>query len=306
MYKVYSANRLEFLCQKLADNIKESDSGVFGKEIFITQSAGMKAWLKTELSRRNGVIANFDFNNQDGFYAEVYQLIFGERLSNNNEIIKYRLFKLLDIGEFRAGFPEVAGYYAGKDQRRIQLSAKIADLFDQYQLYRPAMIEGWMNGNLTTENPEEKWQLWLWKRLNLEPRFAARDRVIGKLNENKDKIKKSYPRISLFGITVFTDFHLEFFRELGKYTNVDFYLCLPTDHKETHNDLLESFGSKFKELTAMVEEKLGEFEYERQEYLGDTLLPGLQNGILNNTNYLVFSDDDFNSDKLLLHSCKGG
>ena len=50
MYNLYTSNRLESLCQTLAENIRRPEHGVFGKEVIITQSAGMNAWLKTELA----------------------------------------------------------------------------------------------------------------------------------------------------------------------------------------------------------------------------------------------------------------
>ncbi|HBQ59654.1 MAG TPA: hypothetical protein DD671_08530, partial [Balneolaceae bacterium] len=46
------------------------------------------------------------------------------------------------------------------------LSAQIADIFDQYQVYRPDMMQSWLNNEITTDNPNERWQSRLWKRLN--------------------------------------------------------------------------------------------------------------------------------------------
>ena len=43
----------------------------------------MTAWLKTELAKSIGVIANVSFINQDALLIELYQLLFGERLRNN-------------------------------------------------------------------------------------------------------------------------------------------------------------------------------------------------------------------------------
>jgi len=56
---IYSSNHLEKLCQILAENIGRTGSYIFGKEFLVTQSAGMNAWLKTELAQRNSIFANF-------------------------------------------------------------------------------------------------------------------------------------------------------------------------------------------------------------------------------------------------------
>lgn len=68
MITIYASNRLENLCDKLAEKISSSVNGVFSKETIVTQSEGMNAWLKTELSKRNGVMANFLFTKQDGLH----------------------------------------------------------------------------------------------------------------------------------------------------------------------------------------------------------------------------------------------
>ena len=170
METIYASNRMESLCKTLADNIKNSRQAIFNKEIIITQSAGMNAWLKTELAQRNGVFANFEFQNQDGFLAEMYQMLFNESPKNNIDAIKYKIFETLEIADFKTEFPEVANYYLHNDLRRFQLAGKIADLFDQYQLYRPKMVDKWENGEFSTDNKEEKWQQWLWKKLGTESR----------------------------------------------------------------------------------------------------------------------------------------
>lgn len=288
MPKIYTSNRLESLCQTLAENIRKPEKGVFGKELIITQTAGMNAWLKTDLARRIGVFANFGFQNQDGFFAEMYQLLFDKRLSNNVDILKYRIFECLGSAAFKDAFAEVAVYYESNELRRFQLSAKIADLFDQYQLYRPEMIEKWGVNILSTANTDEKWQQWLWLELKTDSRSKIKEQIIAQLEVQKELIRKNYPEISLFGISVYTRFHLDFFKELAKYTHVNFYVCLPTKYKEFQNELLVSFGTKAGELTEMFSNP--EFETIKNE--SDTLLARIQNQIINNTTNQDYSDDD--------------
>ena len=292
MYHIYASNRLEHLCQKLAVTVSELNPQIFAREVFVTQSAGMTGWLKAELTRQNSILAHFEFQNQDGLLGEIYELLFSERLKNNSELIKFRIFRLLDSAEFKNDFPEVAEYYADNELRRLHLAAKTADLFDQYQLYRNELIRSWENGTLSTDNPAEHWQAWLWKKLGIESRYSIRQRIMEKMKDNAGLIKKHFPRISLFGITIFTEFHLEFFRELAKVTEIDFYLCLPTESIQYQNELLGSFGSKADELSRMIRKVLGEFEYESRENVNDTLLGRIQNEILNDTGNLTFTADD--------------
>lgn len=295
MEKIYTCNRLESLCQTLAENIRNSERQVFAKDVIITQSGGMNGWLKTELAQRNGVIANFEFQNQDGFLLEIYQLLFKERLQNNFDSIKYKIYDDLDSFEFKDTFAEVANYYHNDDLRRFQLADKIADLFDQYQLYRPEMIESWNHGNSSTENQDERWQKWLWQKLGIESRAKIKSKIIDQLDKQRDSIRKTYPVISLFGITVYTRFHLDFFTELAKYTQVNFYLCLPTDQLPFQNELLISYGSKAAELARMF----AVTEIKSEANGSDTLLSRIQNQILQNKSDLNWTEDD----SLQINSC---
>lgn len=289
---IYSSNHLEYLCQTLAGNVGQKNGNLFGREVIITQSTGMTAWLKTELASRNGIIANIGFMNQDELLNEIYLLLFGIKSKNNKDLLRYKVYKLLEDDDFKSEFPEVAGYYNGSDLRRIQLAGRIADLFDQYQLYRSDMIELWESGQLTPAHPAaEMWQKWLWEKMKIESRKKTRDKLIDLLKANEALIRKTYPRISLFGITIFTEFHLVFFKELSKYAKVDFYLCLPTSQKEFKNELLVSFGSKALELSEMVEKNLGKFDYEKKKNDGETSLARIQDDVLNNTIDLKFTDD---------------
>ena len=45
------------------------------------------------------------------------------------------------------------------DLKRFQLSSRIADLFDQYLIFRPEMVLGWDRG------AENHWQAVLWREL---------------------------------------------------------------------------------------------------------------------------------------------
>jgi len=295
MDMIYTSNRLESLRQTLAESIHQSVQDVFAKEVIITQSQGMNAWLKTELAKRNGVFANFEFQNQDGFFAAVYQLLFKKRLQNNFDKIRYKIFDCLDSAEFKDQFMDVAVYYKENELRRFQLSAKITDLFDQYQLYRPDMIEGWESGNFATQNSAEIWQQWLWKKLLIDSKDCIKKKILNQLEVQKDLIKKAFPKISLFGITVYTQFHLVFFKELAKYTDVNFYLCLPTSKAEYKNELLLSYGSKAGELAGMF----GSPEFTPEENKTDTLLTRIQHQILSNATSFEGSADD----SLQINSC---
>ena len=295
MKKIVS-NRLDQLCQLLADKISKSENGVFAKEMIVTQTSGMNAWLKTELAQRNGVLTQFEFQNQDGLFAEIYKLLFGKSMSNQFDKNKYVIYGLLDSEAFTAQYTDVALYYHENPMRRFDLATKIADLFDQYQLYRPEMIASWDNNNFMTRNAAEKWQQWLWKKLDLQSKGKMKHELLVAIEANKGLIQKNFPHISLFGISIFTPFHLDFFKALAACTTVEVYLCLPTYTGTFKNDLLISYGAKAKELI----EQLEITQVELLPSTGDTLLGQLQNSIFTNSaDRTEFIEDD----SLQINSC---
>ena len=104
MNKLYTSNRNELLCQKLAQNIKNSSGSIFQKTLIITQSGGMNAWLTGQLTRINGIFSHYEFQNQDGFMGQVFELLTGEPLRSNRDAIKFGVYGLLDSEDFKDKF----------------------------------------------------------------------------------------------------------------------------------------------------------------------------------------------------------
>jgi exodeoxyribonuclease V gamma subunit len=278
MMHIIKSNQQEELCTRLASSIKGQKGQLFSKTVIVTQTDGMKAWLKKMLAIENRILANFEFLNQEGLYARIHQIITGEPLQNNTDIIKYRIFELLDSAGFIDAFPEVAAYYEKNERRRFQLAVKIADLLDQYQLYRPQWIKQWEAGKKNSEHVAEDWQRWIWLQLDVKSRSDERDALIREMEIKKDILLQRYPMVSLFGITVMTEFHLTFFKALSKYIELNIYLNLPSESFTYKNGLLDAFGNKAKELAELLNiEEVPVTTADNSSFLGN-----LQNQIFHN------------------------
>ncbi|MFW5663638.1 MAG: exodeoxyribonuclease V subunit gamma, partial [bacterium] len=292
MNRLYTSNRNELLCEKLAENINIQSGSLFNKTMIITQGGGMNDWLTGELTRCNGVFSHYEFQNQDGFLRTVYELLTGKKLKSNRDAIKFGVYRLLNTKEFTEKFSDVAYYYKDNDLRRIQLAEKVADLFDQYQLYRGEMIRKWDSGQMGSDKPQsEKWQMWLWQKLEISSKESIRDKIYDILQTDAEILKETFPEIHLFGLSIYTNFHKDFYIQLGEYIKVNFYVCLPSPAEKHKHTLLESNGSKAKELLqqfSKLERELTEFHV---EYNG-TLLARLQQSILNNEELTEKETDD--------------
>lgn len=233
------SNSLDSLATGLAENLSGSGSSVFAPHYIITQTEGMNNWLKLQLAERLGITANSKFLKPNELIHQLYYLLGGsytEMLSASN--LSWLLFKLLGEKVFTDRFPSIALYYINtgqeEDIRRMALAEKVADLFDQYQVYRPEMIRQWNEG-VTDNDPEYKWQQYLWEKVKQQAGDSLPDKtligtfILNKLKEpgTKAYLPKRLPRVQLFGLSIITVYHIQILFELSSIIDVHFYILNP-------------------------------------------------------------------------------
>lgn len=117
--------------------------------------------------------------------------------------------------------------------KRYQLACQMADLFEQYLIFRPTWINDWENGNFTAGLTETdatdiaKWQGKLWYLLTREQSYnpiTLIEQAISQLKNKRDTLPK---RISFFGINIMAPMWLSFVNELSEYTDVHFFHLNP-------------------------------------------------------------------------------
>lgn len=233
------SNSLEKLADSLSADLQTAGSGVFDPYYIVTQTDGMNNWLKLQLADRLGIAANCRFLKPNELIHLLYFLLGGPSaalLSATN--LSWLLFKLLGEREFISKFPYIADYFrnAGPeaDTRRMALAERVADLFDQYQVYRPEMIRQW-NAGITSGDPDHTWQQFLWVRAKQEAGEALPDKtVVGSWILDKLKqpaaqasLKARFPCVQLFGLSIITAYHVQILYELSAIVDVRFYFINP-------------------------------------------------------------------------------
>ena len=126
-------------------------------------------------------------------------------------------------------FAEPAAYLAGDHDgtRLYQLSAKISETFDQYQVYRPDLLSAWQQGE------ENHWQAILWRHLSAT---QTSQRV-----ELAQWWKKQLPhsaavsghlpqRLHLFGLNSLAPVYLEIFAQVARLLPLHLYHLSPCLH----------------------------------------------------------------------------
>ena len=193
---LFTSNRLETLAAKLAGRLRRPLPSPLQPEIIVVRNKGMERWLKLELARQHGVCANCAFPFPEAFGRQVFRELdpeLPEESPLERDVLCWRVARALPELLARSEFIPVRQYLAGaEDQRKlVQLAGKIANLFDQYLIFRPQMILEWDQGRggdwqaalwrVVSADCKEHHAAALWKRFGtvLLPRPARHERGEG-------------------------------------------------------------------------------------------------------------------------------
>ncbi len=234
---VHRSNRLEPLVSRLAAVCATPGLGPMEAEVIIVQNKGMGRWLGMELARDLGVFANAKFPTPRTFLEEAFAAVLGEAItaappasSFSPERLVWSIAALLPSLELEPAFSELRGYLAGDRQgaRRIELAARLADVFDQYPVYRPDLVLGWET------SPPGEWQAILWRKLverneglptHLARRAADAISALDQLSSRPAALPK---RVSIFGIDSLPPLFVDAFAALAKHLDVHLFLISPS------------------------------------------------------------------------------
>jgi exodeoxyribonuclease V gamma subunit len=244
------SDSINSLAERLADDCLANQKNVFNTLCIATQTSGMKNWLKYNLASHSGILANYKFIQPNDFINELYSLFGGERKQFlKHEHLKWLIYSALNDDNFTNEFPVVAKYYSLNKQKRIALASKIADLFDQYFVYRSELIKNWESIDFQHEmDNDAKWQSALWKlcikKINNDfiIKSTIEDFIISAIKEEKNQklLKENYSSVYLFSIAVLSPVHLKFYSTISAYIDVHLYISDPAFKQKWFSDDTEN------------------------------------------------------------------
>jgi exodeoxyribonuclease V gamma subunit len=229
-FEVYFSNRMEVLLECLGQVISAPLSSPFDKEIILVQSKGLERWLVQQLAHSRGIWANGSFPFPNAMMRQIFSALLGplpdiSRFSP--DVLAWRILGLLPACTRRPGFESLANYLSGDHGglKSMQLSRKIADVFDQYTLYRPEMVLEWEAGR------SDDWQAQLWRELTNgcsdQHRAAQRREVLDRIEHELPGAIALPARLSVFGIPVLPPFHLDILYALSRHIRICLFLLNP-------------------------------------------------------------------------------
>ncbi len=229
---LYQSNRLENLIDTLVAIIDaEPLADPMVSEIVVVQNPGMGRWLCQQVARRLNICANFEVPLPASFFWNFFADTMGElpdlSLFERETLLWQIMAGLKELADVSA-MAEIKSYLEDdKDGRNIfQLSEQVADLFDQYQVFRADMLLAWEQGD------DNHWQAHLWRWLvNAQPSAMHRALLMEKFKNDfktgKLALNNLPQRIFFFGINMLAPVYMDIIDRISRLTELHLFHLSP-------------------------------------------------------------------------------
>ncbi|MGV7206844.1 exodeoxyribonuclease V subunit gamma [Oxalobacteraceae bacterium A2-2] len=257
---ILHGNQMELLRAAVFQWLRNNPLGPLEPDIFLVQSNGVAEWLKIALAGELRVCAATRVALPARFLWETYRGMLGrERVPPISAFDKgpltWRLMRLLPELLSDPVFAPLRHFLGDGDaERRMQLAERLADLYDQYQVYRADWLDDWAHGRdqLRTAQGELRplagdqcWQAALWRAVMAS--VAPEERELGRASVHTAFVRAAgrgdepagrLPRrIVLFGVSALPYQTLQALASLARYTQV--LLAVPNPCRYYWGDIIE-------------------------------------------------------------------
>lgn len=261
---VMHGNRPEVLRDVLVAWMKRHPLAPLENEVILVQSNGIAQWLKLALAMDTqpsggggcGIAAALSMSLPSRFQWQAYRAILGrdavpESSPFDKSLLVWRLMRLLPAQLDDPVFAPLARFLDndGDLRKRHQLAERLADLFDQYQVYRADWLAAWgrgedvlipARGTPHVLPPSQRWQPALWRALladvgqtqRKESRAAVHERFLARAADPELSPRpEGLPRrVMVFGISSMPRQALEVLAGIARWTQVLMCVHNPCEH----------------------------------------------------------------------------
>ena len=210
----------------------------------------MASWLKhyylyqlPPAAKKQHVLANWDFPNIHPFVNDwmakiVDHIPLGQRNPAQHpyakEVLLWRIWNQLqrtDEPDYQLLYAYIGNAPLSADRKRFGLAEKIAQLFDDYQNFRPRLLRDWEQGlNTAATEPQFAWQPRLWRALiaeNPNSYLRLNQRIQHALMTNTE-LHQTYAQLSVFHLSTLPPAYITFFTLLARHMDVTLYVFNPS------------------------------------------------------------------------------
>ncbi|MGG5291545.1 exodeoxyribonuclease V subunit gamma [Pseudomonas shirazensis] len=281
-FMIVHGNRLDDLRSLVVSMMRRFPLAPLENEVALVQSNGIAQWLKLALAEDPqdddsggcGIAAAIDVQLPGTFMWQLYRKVLGrdeipEVSLLDKAPLTWRLMRLLPALIERPHFEPLRRFLTDDSdlRKRYQLAERLADLFDQYQVYRADWLQDWAAGQhvLNTARAQRKplaagncWQAELWRALledvgqagMEQSRAGVHQRFIERMNSLEQPPKGLPARVIVFGISSLPAQALEALAALARFSQV--LLCV-------HNPCRHHWGD------IVADKDLLRHQYKRQQ-----------------------------------------
>jgi exodeoxyribonuclease V gamma subunit len=235
-------NRLEWLAEAVFGWLDRAPLGPLEAEVVLVQSNGTAEWLKAQRAQQAGICAALRTELPARFVWRTYRAMLGAEAAPpqsplDKAALRWRLVAGLPAVAAEPGFEPLARYLVpalaqGVSQsppelsdsaatrrwlRLWHLAGAVADLYDQYQVYRADWLDAWAQGRdvlldargqATPLPADQHWQALLWRQLlaglddagRAAARPAVHARFLQALRRGDAPVQPLPRRVVVFGI----------------------------------------------------------------------------------------------------------
>jgi exodeoxyribonuclease V gamma subunit len=243
----------------------------------------MQRWLSMELARSSGVCANVRWPFPNAFVLDMFSRIlpgFTQPALFEKDAMTLRIMDCLPGLLGLGGFSRIRDYLQDDTagMKLYQFSSMMANIYDQYVIFRPELVLEWEEGGGAPAGYPENWQAVLWNKIveGHDANHRARLKQLFSRGLAQADVSELPERVSIFGISYLPAFHLEVLKGLSALMDVSLYCLNPCReywadimperritriatkvpeadlHMESRNDLLASMGRLGRNFLDMV------------------------------------------------------
>ncbi len=257
MIHLYPANKMENLLLLLNKISQLSPLGVFNQEVIVVQNAGMQHWLNLAIAKERGISMNIGYALPAQFLWKLMRTLASddkvpEQSPYSREVLCWRIYQLLitDNVVNDDDFSQATRYWLGEYEpdelterlhdndnnanlKRYQLAAQLADLYEQYLIFRPQWLDNWQQGIFNIaglehrEEREHKWQGKLWQYLIAQTPYNPVELLNDAIANISSKKSLIPARISFFGLNTMAPMWLSFIEAISEHVDVHFFHLNP-------------------------------------------------------------------------------
>ncbi len=287
-FMVIQSHRLETLRDLCLQWLASQPVGPMEEEVFLVQSNGIAQWLQMAMASREGQGWGIAFGVRmllpARFQWEAYRSVLEaggsvaipETSPYDKSRLRWRLLELIPTLMYGAAFAPLR-HFLGRDpdqRKRFQLADRLADLYDQYQVYRADWLHAWQRNENVLITPQgealplpsdQLWQAELWRAIRASLAANVRDSDRASIHDrflqaasglSQDTLPADLPRrLVVFGVSALPQQTVDVLAKLAE-TGMQVMFCMVNPCQFYWGDLIEH-------------RELLKAEYRRQNNTGD-------------------------------------